>query len=71
MQLRYAQELSLTGYAQDLANAIQDLLASPELIGKWGRRGRQLVVERYNSEVQIRKLISFYGKSLGMIAALA
>ncbi len=52
------------GDAHDLANAIQDLLASAELIREWGRRGRQLVVKRYNAEVQIRKLLSFYERVL-------
>ena len=52
------------GSAEELADAIEQLLASPDLVTEFGSRARQVVVERYNAGVEIRKLISFYSKVL-------
>ncbi|HUN64175.1 MAG TPA: glycosyltransferase family 4 protein [Candidatus Sulfotelmatobacter sp.] len=52
------------GDPQDLANAIHLLLASPSLIEEYGRRARQLVVERYNAGMEVRKLLRLYGRVL-------
>jgi glycosyltransferase involved in cell wall biosynthesis len=52
------------GSAEELADAIEQLLALPELVTEVGRRARQVVVERYNAGVEIRKLMSFYAKVL-------
>jgi glycosyltransferase involved in cell wall biosynthesis len=43
-----------------LANAIAALLKSPQLIAEYGRQARQAVVERYNNDLEIRKLLAFY-----------
>ena len=52
------------GDPHDLAEAIQHLLASPDLIEEYGRRARQVVVERFNAAVEIRKLMSLYKRIL-------
>jgi glycosyltransferase involved in cell wall biosynthesis len=52
------------GSAEELAEAIEQLLASPHRVAEFGRRARQVVVERYNADVEIRKLMSFYAKVL-------
>jgi glycosyltransferase involved in cell wall biosynthesis len=43
-----------------LANAIAALLKSPQRIAEYGRQARQAVVERYNNDLEIRKLLNFY-----------
>ncbi|PYX63150.1 MAG: hypothetical protein DMG78_32150, partial [Acidobacteria bacterium] len=43
-----------------LANAIGALLKSPQRIAEYGRQARQVVVERYNNDREIRKLLNFY-----------
>jgi len=43
-----------------LANAIAALLKSPQRIAEYGRQARQAVVERYNNDREIRKLLNFY-----------
>jgi glycosyltransferase involved in cell wall biosynthesis len=43
-----------------LASAIAGLLKSPKLIAEYGRQARQAVVERYNNDLEIRKLLTFY-----------
>jgi len=48
------------GDAYALANAIARMLKSPQRIAEYGCRARQAVVERYNSDLEIRKLLSFY-----------
>ena len=48
------------GDAYGLANAVGGMLKSPQLLAEYGCRARQAVVERYNSELEIRKLLSFY-----------
>lgn len=48
------------GDAYALANAVARMLKSPQLIAEYGYRARQAVVERYNSNMEIRKLLSFY-----------
>jgi glycosyltransferase involved in cell wall biosynthesis len=48
------------GDAFGLANAIAALLKSPQRIAEYGRRARRAVVERYNNDREIRKLLSFY-----------
>jgi glycosyltransferase involved in cell wall biosynthesis len=48
------------GDAYALANAIAALLKSPELIAEYGRQAQQAVVERYNNDLEIRKLLTFY-----------
>jgi glycosyltransferase involved in cell wall biosynthesis len=52
------------GDSAGLADAIQHLLKSPALIAESGRRARQLIVERFNSEMEVRKLLSLYGRVL-------
>lgn len=52
------------GDPKDLADAIRRLLAAPELIEEYGRRARQVVLERYNSSMEIHKLVSLYGEVL-------
>lgn len=52
------------GDSRDLANAIQRLLESPDLIEEYGRRARRVIVERYNAGVEIRKLLSLYERVL-------
>jgi len=52
------------GDPKDLAEAIRRLLAAPELIEEYGRRARQVVLQRYNSSVEIHKLVSLYGEVL-------
>ena len=62
-----ARELGLLvkpGDAHALANAIQYFLSSPELINEYGCRARRAVLERYNADVEIRKLVSFYERVL-------
>jgi glycosyltransferase involved in cell wall biosynthesis len=48
------------GDSYGLANAVARMLKSPQLIEEYGCRARQAVVERYNSGLEIRKLLSFY-----------
>ena len=48
------------GDTNALANAIAGLLKSPQLIAEYGRQARQAVVERYNNDLEIRKLLTFY-----------
>jgi glycosyltransferase involved in cell wall biosynthesis len=48
----------------DLANAIRRLLASPELVREYGSRARQTVLQRYNANAEIHKLVNFYGDVL-------
>ena len=48
------------GDAYGLANAVARMLKSPQRIAEYGCRARQAVVERYNSDLEIRKLLSFY-----------
>jgi len=48
------------GDSYGLANAVGRMLKSPQLIAEYGCRARQAVVERYNSDLEIRKLLSFY-----------
>jgi len=43
-----------------LTNAIAALLKSPQRIAEYGRQARQAVVERYNNDREIRKLLNFY-----------
>jgi glycosyltransferase involved in cell wall biosynthesis len=43
-----------------LANAIAGLLKSPQQIAESGRQARQAIVERYNNDREIRKLLNFY-----------
>lgn len=52
------------GDPKDLANAIRRLLAEPQLIEEYGRRARQVVLQRYNNSMEIHKLISLYGEVL-------
>src|SRR5262249_10895367 len=52
------------GDSHDLADAIERMLASKELMEVCGARGRQIVVEKYNAAVEIRKLLSFYERVL-------
>jgi hypothetical protein len=40
------------------------MLASPDLIEEYGRRARQVVVERYNIGMEIPKLLSLYERVL-------
>jgi len=48
------------GDTYGLANAIAALLKSPQRIAEYGRQARQAVVERYNNDQEIRKLLNFY-----------
>ena len=48
------------GDAYGLANAVARMLKSPQLAEEYGCRARRAVAERYNSDLEIRKLLSFY-----------
>ena len=52
------------GDVHDLAHAIRQLLASPDLIDEYGRHARRAVVERYNIGMEIPKLLSLYERVL-------
>lgn len=52
------------GDSRELANAIQHLLGTPGLVEEYGRRARQVIVERYNAGMEIRKLLSLYERVL-------
>jgi glycosyltransferase involved in cell wall biosynthesis len=52
------------GDVKELADAIESLLKSPEAAEEAGKRARQVIQERYNAELEIRKLLSFYGSVL-------
>jgi glycosyltransferase involved in cell wall biosynthesis len=52
------------GDIHGLAHAIRQMLASPDLIEEYGRRARQVVVERYNIGMEIPKLLSLYERVL-------
>lgn len=52
------------GDPKDLADAIRTLLAAPELIEEYGERARQAVLRRFNTNVEIRKLVNLYGEVL-------
>ena len=52
------------GDDEDLARAIRNLMARPDLREEFGRRARQAVVERYNTSSQISKLMTFYRRVL-------
>ena len=52
------------GDAYALANAVARMLKSPQLVAEYGCRARRAVVERYNSDLEIRKLLSFYKEVL-------
>jgi glycosyltransferase involved in cell wall biosynthesis len=52
------------GDAMDLANAIRQLLSNPELIHEYGRRARQAVLRRYNTNAEVHKLVSLYQEVL-------
>jgi glycosyltransferase involved in cell wall biosynthesis len=57
---RAAGALFKPGDPIGLADAIQSLLESPELVAKSGQRGRQLIMERFNATEEAHKLLSFY-----------
>jgi glycosyltransferase involved in cell wall biosynthesis len=62
-----ARELGLLvkpGDPHALANAIQYFLSSPELLNEFGCRARRVVLERYNADVEISKLVRFYERIL-------
>jgi glycosyltransferase involved in cell wall biosynthesis len=48
------------GDPEDLANAITQLLISPDLIAEYGSCGRQAVLQRYNTSAEIHKLVNLY-----------
>jgi glycosyltransferase involved in cell wall biosynthesis len=48
------------GDSVELADAIQSLLESPQLIAKSGRHGRQLIMEKFNATEEAHKLLTFY-----------
>lgn len=48
------------GDVYGLANAIAALLKSPQRMTECGRQARRAVVERYNNDLEIRKLLNFY-----------
>jgi glycosyltransferase involved in cell wall biosynthesis len=52
------------GDAEELANAISQMLSSPRLLAEYGRQGRCAVLERYNLSFEIRKLLSLYKEVL-------
>jgi len=52
------------GDIHGLANAICQMLAAPDLIEEYGRRARRLMVERYNTGMEIPKLLSLYERVL-------
>ena len=52
------------GDIHGLANAICQMLAAPDLIEEYGQRARRLVVERYNTGMEIPKLLSLYERVL-------
>lgn len=52
------------GDIHGLADAICQMLAEPDLIEEYGRRARRLVVERYNTGMEIPKLLSLYERVL-------
>jgi len=49
---------------QEIAAAIEYLLARPELCEEMGRNGRKAVEESYNWEVESKKLLEFYKRIL-------
>jgi glycosyltransferase involved in cell wall biosynthesis len=52
------------GDAEELANAISQMLSSPRLLAEYGRQARGAVLERYNLSFEIRKLLSLYKEVL-------
>ncbi|HET7109138.1 MAG TPA: glycosyltransferase [Candidatus Acidoferrum sp.] len=48
------------GDSYALANAIAALLKSPQRVAEYGRQARRAVVERYNNDLEIHKLLNFY-----------
>jgi len=46
--------------AKNLAEKIQYFLENPDIASQFGKRGRQLVVEKYNWENESRKLMNLY-----------
>ena len=52
------------GKPEELANAIHRLLCAPELIEECGRRARQAILQQYNTNMEIHKLVSLYQKVL-------
>ena len=52
------------GEPEELANAIHRLLCAPELIEECGRRARQAILQQYNTNMEIHKLVSLYQKVL-------
>ena len=52
------------GDALGLAKAIRKMISSDRVIEECGRQARRAVVERYNSDLEIRKLLSLYEEVL-------
>jgi len=48
----------------EYAQAIRQLIASPDLRNQMGKEGRRLVESRYNWDAEVAKLLSLYGKLL-------
>jgi glycosyltransferase involved in cell wall biosynthesis len=49
----------------EIAAAIQEIFANPEEASKMGQRGRQLILAKYNWEMEARKLIDMYKNLFG------
>lgn len=47
---------------EEIAGAIKEILSSPERAAEMGRRGRQAVMEKYNWNIEEKKMLQLYQK---------
>ena len=47
---------------QEVATAVQKLLADPELALRFGQNGRKAIIEKYNWDAEAKKLQDVYEK---------
>lgn len=50
----------------EIANAIQKIIANPERAGRWGMNGRRAFEVKYNWEREGRRLLDYYSRILGV-----
>lgn len=48
--------------AEQLKNIIQDIIAAPQKAVRFGERGKNLVLEKYNWEIEEKKLLKIYSQ---------
>ena len=52
------------GSASELSKAISELLSNPRRSIEMGRRGREMVEEKFNAEINVARIISIIKESI-------